>query len=88
MRHSHPIHPSLLPQADASTLVDRAELERQVQACIAGAIPTTAYLGALAGAGFEISSTRRNDYRFITPRALEACSTYGVESMSIAATRD
>jgi hypothetical protein len=28
-----------------------------------------------------------NHYRFISDRALEACSKYGVESMSVAATR-
>jgi len=56
-------------------------------ACIAGAIPSAAYLDALASAGFAITATRPNDYRFITERALQACRTYGVESLSIAATR-
>jgi arsenite methyltransferase len=56
-------------------------------ACIAGAIPSTAYLNELAAAGFAITATRPNDYRFLTDRALEACQTYGVESVSIAATR-
>ena len=56
-------------------------------ACIAGAIPVTAYLGELAAAGFAITATRLNDYRFLTDRALDACQTYGVESVSIAATR-
>ena len=46
-----------------------------------------AYLDALAAAGFAITATRRNDYRFLSDRAREACRTYGVESMSIAATR-
>ena len=57
-------------------------------ACIAGAIPSAAYLDALAAAGFSITGTRRNDYRFLSDRAREACRTYGVESVSIAATRD
>ena len=57
-------------------------------ACIAGAIPTTAYLSALVAAGFSITATRRNAYRFLTDRARDACSTYGVESTSIAATRE
>jgi arsenite methyltransferase len=56
-------------------------------ACIAGAIPAAAYLDELATAGFAITETRPNDYRFLTERALEACQTYGVESVSIAATR-
>ena len=56
-------------------------------ACIAGAIPATAYLGELEAAGFAITATRPNDYRFLTDRALDACQTYGVESVSIAARR-
>ena len=56
-------------------------------ACIAGAIPSNAYLDELAAAGFAITETRPNDYRFISERALDACQTYGVESVSIAATR-
>jgi len=56
-------------------------------ACIAGAIPSTTYLDELVEAGFTITETRPNDYRFITERALDACQTYGVESVSIAATR-
>ena len=56
-------------------------------ACIAGAIPSTAYVDELTAAGFAITETRPNDYRFITERALRACRTYGVESLSIAATR-
>ena len=56
-------------------------------ACIAGAIPTAAYLDALAAAGFAIATTRRNEYRFVSERAREACLTYGVESTTIAAIR-
>ena len=56
-------------------------------ACIAGAIPTAAYLDALVTAGFAITTTRRNEYRFVSERAREACLTYGVESTTIAATR-
>ena len=56
-------------------------------ACIAGAIPSTAYFGELEAAGFAITETRPNAYRFVTERALRACRTYGVESLSIAATR-
>jgi arsenite methyltransferase len=56
-------------------------------ACIAGAIPTRDYLDALAAAGLAVTSTRRNEYRFVSERAREACLTYGVESISIAAVR-
>jgi arsenite methyltransferase len=57
-------------------------------ACIAGAIPSAAYFDELEAAGFAITATRRNDYRFLTPRALDACRTYGVESLTVAATRE
>jgi ubiquinone/menaquinone biosynthesis C-methylase UbiE len=57
-------------------------------ACIAGAIPVSAYLDALTAAGFAITARRRNHYRFPSERAAAACSTYGVGSTSIAATRD
>ena len=30
---------------------------------------------------------RRNDYRFVSERALDACSTYEVESISLLATK-
>ena len=56
-------------------------------ACIAGAIPVSAYLDALTDAGFAVTARRRNEYHFVSKRALAACSTYGVESMTIAATR-
>jgi len=56
-------------------------------ACIAGAIPSPAYLDALSEAGFAITAERPNHYRFISDRALEASRTYGVESTSVAATR-
>jgi hypothetical protein len=56
-------------------------------ACIAGAIPISAYLDTLADAGFSIRTRRRNSYSFATPRALDACNTYGVESVSLGATR-
>jgi arsenite methyltransferase len=56
-------------------------------ACIAGAIPTAAYLDAISSVGFTVTSTRRNEYRFVSERAREACLTYGVQSTSIAAIR-
>jgi arsenite methyltransferase len=54
-------------------------------ACIAGAIPRRNYLETLESAGFEVGEVRVNDYDFISERALDACSTYGVESISLAA---
>ena len=56
-------------------------------ACIAGAIPRKNYVEALEGVGFRIDDLRVNDYEFISDRALDACSTYGVESISLAASR-
>jgi arsenite methyltransferase len=57
-------------------------------ACIAGAIPRSSYPGALEAAGFRIRDVRTNDYDFVSERALDACSTYGVESISLAAAKD
>jgi ubiquinone/menaquinone biosynthesis C-methylase UbiE len=54
-------------------------------ACIAGAIPLISYTETIEAAGFRIEATRTNDYNFISERALDACSTYGVESISLAA---
>ena len=52
-------------------------------ACIAGAIPRRSYVEAIEAAGFDIQAVRPNDYKFISGRALQACSTYGVESVSL-----
>src|SRR5712692_1524079 len=57
-------------------------------ACIAGAIPRSSYLETLESAGFQVKEVRTNDYDFISERALDACSTYGVESISLAAVRE
>jgi arsenite methyltransferase len=54
-------------------------------ACIAGAIPRWSYLETIEEAGFRVTEVRANDYRFISERALDACSTYDVESISLAA---
>jgi hypothetical protein len=56
-------------------------------ACIAGAIPRDSYLDALEGAGFRVEDVRTNDYDFLSERALDACSTYGVESVSLRAAK-
>jgi arsenite methyltransferase len=57
-------------------------------ACIAGAIPRHNYVQTIEAAGFEVSDVRQNDYRFISERALDACSTYEVQSISLVATRN
>jgi arsenite methyltransferase len=54
-------------------------------ACIAGAIPHGSYLKAIEANGLEVQEVRKNDYRFASGRALEACSTYAVESISLVA---
>jgi hypothetical protein len=33
----------------------------------------------------QVEEVRRNEYRFISERALDACSTYEVESISLLA---
>ena len=55
-------------------------------ACIAGAIPRRNYLVAIEAQGLHVREVRKNDYRFISERALDACSTYAVESISLVAT--
>jgi arsenite methyltransferase len=57
-------------------------------ACIAGAIPRSSYLEALEASGLQVKQLRKNDYRFISDRARDACSTYEVESISLLAHRD
>ena len=56
-------------------------------ACIAGAIPQQSYLDAIADAGFEVTDVRDNPYEFVSERALDACSTYEVKSISLVAVR-
>jgi arsenite methyltransferase len=54
-------------------------------ACIAGAIPRSNYLEAIEAQGLQVNELRKNDYRFISERALDACGTYQVESVSLLA---
>ena len=56
-------------------------------ACVAGAIPRASYAKAIETVGLEVGSMRRNDYEFTSDRALEACSTYDIESVSLVARR-
>jgi hypothetical protein len=57
-------------------------------ACIAGAIPRSSYVATIEGAGLHVREVRENDYDFISDRARQACSTYGVASVSLLATKD
>ena len=54
-------------------------------ACIAGAIPRRSYVEAIEAAGFTVEEIRHNDYEFVSDRALDACTTYEVESVSLVA---
>jgi arsenite methyltransferase len=56
-------------------------------ACIAGAIPRSNYLEAVEAQGLQVNDVRTNDYRFVSERALDACSTYEVESISLVAAK-
>jgi hypothetical protein len=38
--------------------------------------------------GLRLEEVRKNDYRFISERALEACGTYEVESISLGAVKE
>jgi ubiquinone/menaquinone biosynthesis C-methylase UbiE len=54
-------------------------------ACVAGAIPRRNYAEAIEQTGLAVGEIRENDYHFISDRALDACNTYGVESISLSA---
>jgi arsenite methyltransferase len=56
-------------------------------ACVAGAIPLGTYVTALGAHGLEMRELRQNDYRFVSERAVDACRTYAVESVSLVAVR-
>ena len=56
-------------------------------ACIAGAIPRDSYVQAIETQGLQVRALQRNDYRFVSERALDACSRYGVESVSLLAVK-
>ena len=55
---------------------------------MAGAIPRDEYLKALETQGLQVREVRKNDYCFISERALDACSTYEVESISLGAVKE
>jgi arsenite methyltransferase len=54
-------------------------------ACVGGAIPRDSYIEAIEASGLRVGEVRVNDYQFVSDRAQEACSTYGVESISLVA---
>jgi SAM-dependent methyltransferase len=54
-------------------------------ACIAGAIPRSNYVEAIEAQGLQVNELRKNDYHFLSERALDACATYEVESISLLA---
>lgn len=56
-------------------------------ACIAGAVPRKTYLEAIAAQGLQVQEVQNNDYHFTSERALDACSIYEVESISLVAAR-
>jgi len=53
--------------------------------CIGGATHTDAYQQAIAGAGLEVVTMRRNDYRFLSEQARAASERFGVHSASLLA---
>jgi arsenite methyltransferase len=56
-------------------------------ACVAGAIPRSGYLDALGAHGLQVQAVRPNDYRFTSERAVGACRTYAVQSISVLAAK-
>lgn len=73
----------------ARPLKDRTRRNTQLwAACIAGALPMDEYLGAIERAGLPVKAVRVNrDYRFLSPRAVEAADWYGVASISVQAVK-
>ena len=76
--------------ADVTIQPVRAEGRRNIDlwaACIAGAVPRDNYVQAIEDQGLQVERVRDNDYRFTSERALEACSIYEVESLSLLAVK-
>jgi arsenite methyltransferase len=77
-----------------SDIVSRKALKERTRrnvelwaACIAGAVRGDDYRQAIEAQGMQVREVRRNDYRFISERALDATSTYDVESISLVAVK-
>jgi arsenite methyltransferase len=64
------------------TIVCDAELWAS---CIGGAAQQDAYREKIEGAGLRIDEVRANAYQFISERARDACTKYGVKSVSVLA---
>ncbi len=57
-------------------------------ACIGGAEQVDRYTGLIEAAGFEVDDVRENpEYEFLSEQAANACSKYGVKSVSVSARR-
>jgi arsenite methyltransferase len=56
--------------------------------CIGGAAQQDAYREAIEGAGLRIEEIRDNPYEFISDRARDASSKYGVKSVSLLARKE
>ncbi len=55
--------------------------------CIGGAAQQDAYRAAIEGAGLRIEEIRQNPYEFISERARDASTKYGVKSVSLLAVK-
>ena len=53
-----------------------------------GRDPRRNYVETIEAAGLHAGEVRQNDYNFVSERALHACSTYGVESVSLVAVKE
>jgi ubiquinone/menaquinone biosynthesis C-methylase UbiE len=56
--------------------------------CIGGAAQQDAYRDAIEAAGLRVEQLRENPYRFISGRAQDASSKYGVKSVSVLARKE
>jgi hypothetical protein len=84
----HHIDLAALRPGDVSGRALKERTRRNVDlwaACVGGAIPRRSYVEAIEAQGLEVEQVRGNDYRFVSERALEACSTYQVASVSLLA---
>jgi len=58
-------------------------------ACIGGAAQRDVYLAAVRAAGFDVDVVRNNEaYRFLSDRAIDATTKFGVTSISVLAIRN
>ena len=65
-------------ELDATSLIDVDRLQAEV---------TAMYLDALDAHSLRVMEVRRNDYRFTSERAVGACRTYAVQSISVLAAK-